>query len=78
MKTLEFSTTIENGIIHLPKQYEAFNNVKARIVIVSEEEQMVTKKARLLAIFKKLQTTTIFQEIVNPVEWQKNLRDEWS
>jgi hypothetical protein len=78
MKTLEFSTTIENGVIHLPKKYQAFNNVKARIVIVSEEVEVITKKARLLANFKKLQALNVFESITNPIEWQKNLRDEWS
>ena len=76
MKTLEFLTVIENGVIHLPKQYEAFNNVKARVVIVSENGNVAAKKARLLANFKKLQALNVFESIANPVEWQKYLKDE--
>lgn len=78
MKTLEFLTVIENGVIHLPKKYKAFNNVKARVVIVSENGNVATKKARLLANFKKLQALNVFESITNPVQWQKKLRDEWS
>lgn len=63
MKTLEFLTVIENGVIHLPEKYKAFNNVKARVVVVSENENRITKKARLLANFKKLQLSNVFESI---------------
>ena len=44
MKTLEFLRVIENGVIHLPERYKAFNNVKVRIVMVSEEETKQLKR----------------------------------
>ncbi len=35
------------------------------------------KKANLSAAFEKIQKAKLFQDIENPSEWQKKLRDEW-
>ena len=78
MNALEFSTKIEHGLIQLPKQYEAHNNIFSRIIVLIEPLlENVSKKEKLLATFKKLQQTPIFDSIENPVTWQKKLRDEW-
>lgn len=78
MNALEFSTKIERGLIQLPKGYEAYDNTFARIIVLIEQpSNNVTKKEKLLATFKKLQQTPIFDSIENPVTWQKQLRDEW-
>ena len=78
MNALEFSTKIEGGLIQLPKQYEAYDNTFVRIIVLIEPPlESVSKKEKLLATFKKLQQTSVFDSIENPVTWQKQLRDEW-
>ncbi len=78
MNALEFSTKIEHGMIHLPKEYEAYDNSFVRIIVLVEQPlNGLSKKEKLLATFKKLQQTPIFDSIENPVTWQKQLRDEW-
>ncbi len=78
MNSLEFTTKIEQGVIHLPKEYEEYQNSVARVVITLETpEDKATKKEKLFAVFKKMQKADVFRDIENPVEWQRNLRNEW-
>ncbi len=78
MNSLEFTTKIEHGIIHLPKEYEDYENVVAHVTVTLETpEDKKVKKERLFAAFKKAQAANLFAEIENPVEWQRKLRDEW-
>ena len=78
MNALEFSTKIQEGLIHLPKQFQEYNNTNVRIIVLVESQPVqVSKKAKLLATFKKMQHRKMFVSIENPVLWQKQLRDEW-
>ncbi len=78
MNALEFSTKIEQGLIHLPEQFQEFNNTYARIIVLLETpDAHVVKKEKLIATFKKMQHLKMFSSIENPVLWQKKLRDEW-
>ncbi len=78
MNALEFSTKIEEGLIHLPKQFQEYDNTFVRIIILVETPQThVSKKEKLLATFKKMHEHKLFSSIENPILWQKQLRDEW-
>lgn len=78
MDSLEFTAKIEHGVIHLPKEFEDYENATARVSITLESsEDKKAKKDRLFAAFKKLAEANTFAEIENPVEWQRKLRDEW-
>lgn len=78
MNALEFSGKIEQGIIRLPKQYEAYDNTYARIIILVEQPpQLLEKKEKLRLIFKKMEQIRMFSNINDPVEWQKQIRNEW-
>jgi penicillin V acylase-like amidase (Ntn superfamily) len=78
MDALEFSTKIEDGIIRLPQQFEAYENAFVRIIILSEKPKTLSKqKEKLKKAFKGMESVTVFQAIANPVKWQKQLRDEW-
>ena len=78
MNSLEFTTKIEHGIIHLPKEFEDYENAVAHVVITVETpEETKAKKEKLLAAFKKAQAAKLFQDIEDPAEWQRKLRDEW-
>jgi hypothetical protein len=78
MNSLEFTTKIEHGVIHLPKEFEDYDNAVAHVTITLETpEDKKAKKDRLFAVLEKMQKANMFQDIENPVEWQKKLRDEW-
>jgi hypothetical protein len=78
MNALEFSTKIEQGMIYLPKQFQEYNNTDVRIIVLIESKPIqVSKKEKLLATFKKMQHRKMFATISDPVQWQKQLRDEW-
>lgn len=78
MNSLEFTAKIERGVIHLPKEFEDYENAVARVMVTVETaEDTKAKKDRLLAAFKKAQEVGLFAEIENPVKWQRKLRDEW-
>jgi len=78
MNSLEFTTTIENGIIHLPKDHKDLDNSVAHVVVtVQSTDDKLARKERLFAAFKEAQKANIFRDIDDPVEWQRKLRDEW-
>ena len=78
MEALEFSTKIEHGTIRLPKQFEEYENAFVRIIILSDKPQNFSeKKEKLRILLKKMQQMDVFGKIKNPVEWQKQLRNEW-
>lgn len=65
-------------MIHLPKEFEEYENVVAHVTVTLETlEETKAKKDILLAAFEKIQKSKLFQDIENPSEWQKKLRDEW-
>jgi hypothetical protein len=76
MNALEFSTKIEKGLIHLPKQFQEYDNTHVRIIVLVEPPSInASKKEKLLATFKKMQQKQLFKTIDNPVNWQKQIRD---
>ena len=78
MNSLEFTAKIEHGVIHVPKEFEDYENAVAHVSITLETPQeKKTKKENLLKAFKKAQKAKLFAEIENPVEWQRELRNEW-
>ncbi len=78
MSSVEFTTKIERGVIHLPKEFEEYENAVAHVIVTLEiPEDKKAKKDRLFAAFKKAQKVGLFSEIENPIEWQRKMRDEW-
>lgn len=78
MNALEFTTQIEKGIIHLPKEFDEFVNVNARVIVLFDQPlSHETQKERLRSVFQKMESKTMFRTIENPLSWQKDLRNEW-
>ncbi len=68
MNSLEFTTKIEQGVIHLPKEYEEYQNSVARVVITLETpEDKAKKKEKLFAVLKEMRKVDMFRDIENPV-----------
>ncbi len=80
MRALEFETQIHDGVIVLPQQYKRLSVNKSRIIVLLVEdnvEPLNQQKDNLRLAVQKLQEINPFKTINNPVEWQKQLRDEW-
>ena len=78
MEALEFSTQIEEGVIRLPKEFEAYHNVFARIIILPEQPfDHSSKKERLRAVMLKMGEKDSFSKVGDGVTWQKEIRYEW-
>ncbi len=78
MSSVEFTTKIEHGVIHLPKEFEDYEDKVAHVTVTLETpEDKKAKKDRLFAAFKKAQEAGLFSKIEDLVEWQRELRNEW-
>jgi len=81
MKAIEFTTTIKNGVIHIPEKYNKLTGRPARIIVLTDEENVSSSKQDVKAIkalLKTIKERKVFQEIKDPVSWQRSIRDEWS
>ena len=79
MNALEFSSKIEYGTIKIPKMYEdEYENAYARIIVLVEKpDDFLIRKNNMRLAFQKMKNVNMFEQIENPVEWQKQLRNEW-
>jgi len=80
MRALEFETQIHDGVIVLPQPYKQLSVNKSRVIILlaeDNEEPLSPEKEDLRLAVQKLQDVNPFKTINEPVEWQKQLRDNW-
>lgn len=78
MQQLEFKVQAKNGIIQIPSKFKKYENAFLKILIqpaVKENQDM--KKQKILQIVNQIKDKQVFKNICNPLEWQKELRDEW-
>ncbi|MEJ7699943.1 MAG: hypothetical protein WKF71_09910 [Pyrinomonadaceae bacterium] len=77
-QTLE-AIVSETGEISLLKEIRLEKPHRALVTILDEEPKELpeSKKEKLFAAFEKLEKADVFSDIENPVEWQRNLRNEW-
>ena len=81
MRTIEFETKIQDGLIVMPKKYQNLTAKRTRIIVLVDDDDfalVAQKKESLRQAFNKLQEVNPFRDIKDPVEWQKQLRDEWN
>lgn len=76
MDSLEFTTKIEHGVIRLPEEFEEYENAVAHVTVTLDINE-TSQKEKLAALFAKMRGVKMFENIENPTEWQKKLRDEW-
>lgn len=79
MNALEFSSKIEHGTIQIPKRYQdEYENAFARVIVLVEKpDDFLIRKNNMRLAFQKMKNVNMFEQIENPVEWQKQLRNEW-
>ena len=78
MQTIE-AIIDKTGAVRLLTEIRLPKSRRALLTILDEEpnEPETSQKDKLFALFKKMQGKNMFQNIENPTEWQKQLRDEW-
>lgn len=78
MQTIE-AIVDKTGKVKLLTKISLPKNRRAILTILDEEpnEPEISQKEKLAAIFAKMQNVKMFENIENPTEWQKKLRDEW-
>ncbi len=81
MKTFEFQAEVKNGTIVMPQEYNSYSIPKSKIIVLVLDDNSVSKEEnrnnKLRFAFQRLQEVNPFRNITNPVDWQKQTRDEW-
>ena len=69
MKALEFTTTIDEGIIRVPQNMKPYYNSRVRVLILTDEsEPTISKKEKLSKAIKNMEKINMFSNIENPTE----------
>lgn len=77
MQAIEFETHLENGLIHLPVSYQHWQEGKhvKVIVLVDESANDRSEQQNRQSINRHAGTISLTED---PLEFQKNIRDEWA
>lgn len=63
-------------MIRLPKEFEDYENAVAHVTVTLDINE-TSQKEKLAALFAKMRGVKMFENIENPTEWQKKIRDKW-
>jgi hypothetical protein len=78
---IEFETESKAGMIKIPEEYQKMMGGKVKIIMLKEAENVDSRKkdqiSNIKQCLREIREKNIFAHIKNPVEWQRNLRDEW-
>lgn len=77
MKTLEFKARVRNGAIKIPVSEQKKINEEVNVVLTWGETEKNYDPQKIQLILNKIKKKKIFDKIEDPVEWQRNLRNEW-
>ena len=79
MNAIEFTAKVEKGLkIKLPKEHKELADQNVRVIIITEAKYNLSdRKAKLIAAFEATKGLNMFSKIMDPIKWQKQLRDEW-
>lgn len=76
MQAIEFEASIENGLIHLPKNLQHWQAVKHVKVIVLIDENIDVKDSQLQGSINR--HAGKIQLSQDPMVFQQTIRDEWA
>ena len=80
MYALEFYSKAEDGVIKIPNEYIDKINGIIKIIVLKEEDKIENQKYKfdnLESILKIIKSKHIFEDIENPIKWQREIRNEW-
>ncbi len=84
MIAVEFETHVKNGKITIPAQYRKMAEGDLRIILLKNELPIdislptPTRISALQQLLKDIQAKNIFKDIDDPVQWQRDIRNEWA
>jgi hypothetical protein len=82
MLAVEFETRVENGMVKIPVKYREMMAGDLKIILLKPDKKAkVPGKAKTLQLKKllnQIREKNIFGAITNPIEWQREIRDEWT
>ena len=79
MYAIEFSTKPQKGIIEIPEKYRDIIKGVVHIIILKKDDSnhIIENKKVIKSLLHQIQRNNIFEEIKDPVKWQKEIRSEW-
>ena len=82
MLAVEFETHVENGMVKIPAKYREMMEGNLKIILLKPDKKARVpgkqKTAQLKKLLKQIRGKNIFGAITNPIEWQREIRDEWT
>ena len=78
MQAIEFETYISKRAIQIPSRFHIKEHAKVKVTLSYDKpEDGNYDKKRFLSALNKAKQKGVFNDINNPVVWQKQQRDEW-
>jgi hypothetical protein len=75
---MEFKGKIKNGVIKIPPKYKKYNNADVKVKIIERNKRKSNfNPERIRELIELIHKKKFFSEIKDPVEWQKNIRNDW-
>ena len=82
MLAVEFETHVENGMVKIPAKCREMMEGNLKIILLKPDKKAKVpgkqKTAQLKKLLKQIREKNIFGAITNPIEWQREIRDEWT
>lgn len=79
MRAIEFDANIEDGAVKIPQEYSLPENHRVRIILLTKDgtDELIDVQSKMKAIIDEMSDRDVFDKIDDPVEWQKQQREEW-
>ena len=77
MNAVEFSGKIEKGLIKVPDEYQNIDKEVRVIMLFDDAEKKVSKRDMFRDVIADMKKVKMFENIDNPLLWQKTIRNEW-
>jgi hypothetical protein len=79
MSVVEFSTKVRSGIIKIPEYMKNRLNGKNVHISIDWENEAISNFdiQQIESIIVLMKEKKVFENITDPSEWQKKLRNEW-
>jgi hypothetical protein len=77
MNAVEFSGKIEKGLIKVPDEYQNIDKEVRVIMLFDDAEKKVSKRDMFRDVIADMKKVKMFENIDDPLLWQKTIRNEW-
>jgi hypothetical protein len=78
MYAIEFESVPKDGYIQIPEKYKEVFDSQIKIILIKEDQGTGMKdKKDIKELIEKILRIDVFKRIEDPVEWQREIRNEW-